>query len=213
MVMYYVHAEAGNDLAEGVSQSQPWRTLSRVRAQAWSPGLVPGDVVLLNSGSTFREGLYIDLARSSGSQTAPIIIQAYGSVSPKPVIQPSNAHAIMLHATKAGRIGLHFIIRGLHLIGNGELAEDGEPLTGLLVYNENSGDIVGLQAADLNIRGFSHAGLQTMRQNACCGYIRDVQIQRVCSSHNPGHIGLLQWTGSGIVLGGTCKGVNPRLTF
>ena len=67
MVMYYVHAEAGNDLAEGVSQSQPWRTLCRVRAQAWSPGLAPGAVVMLNSSSTFREGLYFDLARSSGS--------------------------------------------------------------------------------------------------------------------------------------------------
>ena len=41
MVMYYVHAEAGNDLAEGVSQSQPWRTLCRVRAQAWSPDEFP----------------------------------------------------------------------------------------------------------------------------------------------------------------------------
>lgn len=208
MVTYYVHAEAGDDSASGVRQEAAWRTLGRVQSHAWCPGLLPGDAVCLNSSSVFHESLYIDLTRSSGSACRPITVQAYGDSSSMPVIQPSCTHAIMLHAPKTGQAGLHFTIRGLHLIGNGCLAEDGKPITGLLVYNESPSKIAGLLAADLHIQGFSHAGLQTMRHDRHAGYITDVQVQRVCSNGNPGHAGLLQWTGSGIVLGGACRGVS-----
>lgn len=211
MVTYYVHATAGNDSASGESPRGAWRTLNRVNVQAWCPGLLPGDTVLLNSTSSFEDGLYVDLTHSSGSASMPITIQAYGDDTSAPVIRARCKHAILLHAPAAGRAGLNFVIRGLRLLGNGELDQDGKLITGLLVYHENSGEIAGLQAVDLNIQGFSHAGFQTMRSNDRCGHITDVQLQRVCSNNNPGHTGLLQWTGSGIVLGGVCRGVGFEL--
>ena len=213
MATYYVHATAGDDSASGQSPRDPWRTLSRVNAQAWSPGLLPGDTVLLNSSSSFDDGLYVDLTHSSGSSSVPITIQAYGDDSSVPVIRSKRKHAILLHAPAVGQAGLNFAIRRLHLMGNGELGQDGKPITGLLVYQENSGELAGLQAVDLVIEGFSHAGFQTMRRNDRCGFITDVKVQRVCSNNNPGHTGLLQWTGSGIVLGGVCRGVSFKLVL
>ena len=102
------------------------------------------------------------------------------------------------------------------LIRNAELAEDGVPLTGLLVHDRNARDIVQSQAADLNIRGCSHHGMPA-RWPSNNEIRRWLWVHERCA--NTGSLqqpqswapilGLLQWTGSEIVLGGSCKGVTP----
>ncbi|MFC2165498.1 right-handed parallel beta-helix repeat-containing protein [Acidobacteriota bacterium] len=70
---YYVNASLGNDLNNGRSKTQAWRTLERIRTQS----LKPGDTVLLKRGELWREHLALD--KSSGSPDMPITIGAYGS--------------------------------------------------------------------------------------------------------------------------------------
>ena len=72
---YYVSA-SGNDSANGLSSSTPWKTLSKVNAEF--ERLLPGDRILFNRGDTFYGTLIIS---KSGSSAGSITIGAYGSGS------------------------------------------------------------------------------------------------------------------------------------
>ena len=76
---YYV-SSTGNDSANGLSSSTPWKTISKVNAEF--SRLLPGDRVLFNKGDTFYGTLTIS---RSGSSSSPITLGAYGSGS-NPVI-------------------------------------------------------------------------------------------------------------------------------
>lgn len=65
---------AGSDANEGTSTSAPWRTLARVD----SARPLPGDRVHLLGGARFNEPL-APFAGTSGTSTAPITFDSYGS--------------------------------------------------------------------------------------------------------------------------------------
>ncbi len=67
---YYV-SNQGNDDNDGRSPTKPWRTIARVKAQAFKPG----DVVLLERGDAWRE----QLVPSSGSEQGYVRYGAYGT--------------------------------------------------------------------------------------------------------------------------------------
>ena len=69
---YYVNSVSGNDLADGKTAQTPWKNLSKVNALT----LQPGNVINLGCGSVWSEQLSI---RHSGTEQAPIVVQAYGS--------------------------------------------------------------------------------------------------------------------------------------
>ena len=75
---YYVDASGGSDLVDGLSQTAAWKTLAKVNGSAF----LPGDVVLLKRGETWRESLVVP---SSGAAGNPIRIDAYGT-GPAPAI-------------------------------------------------------------------------------------------------------------------------------
>jgi hypothetical protein len=82
---YYVSASGGNDSYNGLSESQPFRTLAKVN----SLSLLPGDRVLFKCGDTWRaEQLVIS---HSGNEGAPILFGAYpdGCANP-PVLSGSK---------------------------------------------------------------------------------------------------------------------------
>ncbi|MGW0806076.1 choice-of-anchor Q domain-containing protein [Nonomuraea sp. NPDC002799] len=78
--VYYVDAVNGKDSAAGTSAATAWKTLTK----ASTAPLVPGSTLLLSRGSTWK-GQQLDLTRS-GSATAPIVVDAYGTATAKPVI-------------------------------------------------------------------------------------------------------------------------------
>jgi hypothetical protein len=82
---YYVSASGGNDSYNGLSESQPFRTLAKVN----SLSLLPGDRVLFKCGDTWRaEQLVIS---HSGNEGAPILFGAYpDGCANLPVLSGSN---------------------------------------------------------------------------------------------------------------------------
>ncbi|MBM2818296.1 MAG: Beta helix protein, partial [Parcubacteria group bacterium] len=76
---YYIDP-SGNDSNDGLSQSTPWKTISKINSKTFSPG----DNILFKKGGVWKEGITMYLG-SSGTVSNPIIISAYGAGS-KPVI-------------------------------------------------------------------------------------------------------------------------------
>ncbi len=94
---YYIDSAGGNDSNNGLSESTPWRTLSKVSNKTT---FQPGDRILLKCGSVFTGANIPDGGRSdgpfilasSGAAGNPIIIGSYGE-GPKPIINGNGAYA------------------------------------------------------------------------------------------------------------------------
>lgn len=71
---YYVSTLRGKDSNDGMSEGKPFYSLRKINEL----NLKPGDKVLLECGSVFKNG-YIHLYGQSGSEAAPIVIDQYGS--------------------------------------------------------------------------------------------------------------------------------------
>ena len=78
---YYLSSSTGNDNNNG-SQTQPWKTLSKIS----NTTLGPGDTVYFKKGDTFR-GHYV--VNGSGTKGNPITFTSYGSGN-QPIIRGSN---------------------------------------------------------------------------------------------------------------------------
>lgn len=75
---YFVDANAGDDAHAGTSPAQAFRTLAHAAGVAYAPG----DRLFLARGSLFREQL---MWTRSGTESAPIVIGAYGT-GPAPIV-------------------------------------------------------------------------------------------------------------------------------
>ncbi|MFN8240009.1 MAG: Ig-like domain-containing protein [Bacteroidales bacterium] len=74
---YYV-SSAGNDAADGLTKSTPWKTLGKINGTTF----VPGDSILFRRGDVWRDQL---LVHNSGNSSKYITYGAYGS-GPNPKI-------------------------------------------------------------------------------------------------------------------------------
>lgn len=83
MTTYYVDATAGNDSANGTSESTPWKTLDRALSNASYAKLADGDIVKLKRGEVWREQFRLDWTRVNDG--AHVKLDAYGSGA-KPII-------------------------------------------------------------------------------------------------------------------------------
>jgi hypothetical protein len=72
---YYVSSSTGNDASAGTSPNTAWATLAHVNAQTFQPG----DAVLFKRGDVWNESL---APPSSGTQSNPIVFDAYGVGAP-----------------------------------------------------------------------------------------------------------------------------------
>lgn len=79
---YYIDAENGSDLNPGTSSSAPWKTLDKVNQLK----LLPGDSVLLKSGSIFLGHLNIS---AKGTLEHPVFFGKYGGET-KPIINAAG---------------------------------------------------------------------------------------------------------------------------
>lgn len=71
---YYVSSSLGNDSNSGLSESSPWRTLTKVNSVTFRPG----DRILFKVGDTFFGSISV---KSSGTSSARISYEYYGSGS------------------------------------------------------------------------------------------------------------------------------------
>ena len=78
---YYLSSSTGNDSNDG-SQTQPWKTLSKIS----NTTLGPGDTVYFKKGDTFRGHFVVD---GSGTEQSPITFTSYGNGS-QPIISGSD---------------------------------------------------------------------------------------------------------------------------
>jgi len=70
---YYV-SSTGNDFSNGLSESTPWKTISKLNSAL--SGMKPGDRILFKRGDVFYGSLNITC---SGTKTNPIVFGAYGT--------------------------------------------------------------------------------------------------------------------------------------
>ena len=78
---YYLSSSTGNDNSDG-SQTQPWKTLSKIS----NTTLGPGDTVYFKKGDTFRGHFVVD---GSGTEQSPITFTSYGNGN-QPIISGSD---------------------------------------------------------------------------------------------------------------------------
>ena len=81
--VYYVDSAAGRDTNDGITPATAWQTLAKVNAATFQPG----NAVCFKAGGTWTGQL---APRSSGSATAPFVIDQYGTGN-KPRIAAGTA--------------------------------------------------------------------------------------------------------------------------
>ena len=79
---YYVDSAAGNDSNPGTSPASAWKTLAKVNSTTF----LPGDRILLRSGSVWRGQLW---PKGSGREGQPIVLDTYGG-GVRPMINGSG---------------------------------------------------------------------------------------------------------------------------
>ena len=85
---YFFSTLRGNDNNDGRSANTPWRTLRKMQEISF----IPGTHILLERGSVF-ENEYLHLAGISGTDSDPIVVDAYGDNKNLPIIH-ANGHGL-----------------------------------------------------------------------------------------------------------------------
>jgi hypothetical protein len=140
---YYVDSARGDDAALGTSPASAWRSIEKVN----NARLLPGDRVLLRSGSRWSGQLTI---RSSGAAGKPLVIDRYGR-GPLPRIDAEGRteNAVFLHNVE------HVELRNLELTNTGAevavrrgayvLLDDFGPARGIVLSGLYVHDVNGTQ--------------------------------------------------------------------
>lgn len=128
---YYVSA-AGSDGNPGTSSLAPWKSLAKVNSAV----LGPGDTVSFRRGDTWAGGI---VANQSGTATAPVTLNGYGSGSAPVITGGKSGNCIRIN-------GSYTVVDGLRAVSCGYA---GISITGDRNTVRNSsaaGNAVGLKA-------------------------------------------------------------------
>lgn len=164
--IYYVDANEGNDDADGLSSTTPWKSLAKVE----STFLNQGDQVLLKKGSIFKESLYLKVIPQNTTSITKLstygegenpIIDAEGKESfdlmifNTPYIEVSNLTFTHSNVDPASTTTTSYIMRGLYY-----QAEDMGEVKHLELRNLIFRDILGNSGSnDGNLFAKRSAGL------------------------------------------------------
>lgn len=118
---YYVSSSLGDDLYDGLSEGEPFATISKVNGL----DLQPGDQVLFKCGDTWNaEQLVLS---QSGTSSAPIVFGSYpAGCANKPVF--SGSQPISGWVSYSGNIYQATLNNGVFPLGINQLFRDGERL-------------------------------------------------------------------------------------
>lgn len=133
---YYVSSQTGLDTNTGTSEQAAWKSLEKVN----SGHFVPGDHILLQAGSHWQSALTIP---SSGSSTAPIIVDRYGD-GPLPRIDAGDVAENALTIVNVEYVQ----VRNLELTNHGKSAA---VRRGVLIAADNIGTLHRTVVSDLYI--------------------------------------------------------------
>ena len=145
--IYYVDASAtGNNSANGLSPSTPWKTITKVNGSTFQPG----DQILFAGGQTFTGTLsFTSSSWPSATPSNPVTIGSYGTG--RATISSGAANGFINWNTSA------FHLRDLNFLGNGT-----GDVTG--VYNNyeaaGAGKLQYLRFTNLDITGYGKHGLE-----------------------------------------------------
>lgn len=103
-VTYFVSA-AGSDSNAGTSGTAPWKTLAKVNATVLSPG----DTVSFRKGDTWTGGV---VTSQSGTSTAPITLNAYGSGNAPTITGGKSGNCIRINGNYTTVDGLNGVACG-----------------------------------------------------------------------------------------------------
>ena len=101
---YYVSA-AGNDSSPGTSSAAPWKSLTKVNSAV----LKPGDTVSFRKGDTWTGGI---VTAQSGTSTAPIILNGYGTGNTPIVTGGKSGNCIRINGNYTTVDGLNGVSCG-----------------------------------------------------------------------------------------------------
>ena len=203
---YYVDSESGSDSNSGGGVLDAWQTMKKLTGYGWQPGFQPGDTIYLNG--TFTDYLWIQLDLSHGSPGSPL---RFTSTDPsnRAIIKPAKQHGINVYSWLVAAGG-DIEIDNLVVIGDGHLDEkNGQTTNGIFIYHDAPGDISNFYIHDVEVSGFSDAGIFSYRYNESnhTGVIRNITVENSVVHHNPGYP---QWphpSGNGVVLSGLVGGL------
>lgn len=172
---YYIDAANGNDENDGMSEEKAWKTLDKVDELS----LKEGDKVLLKAGCTWNlEKEPFEVKNAEGSKENPVIIGKYGE-GDNPVINGNgNPWQTDVKAPKQDVAAVHIYnskyitIQDLEVTNlesdAADLQKDGAVyeqskylLTGILVENEDAGDLPGVVIKDNyvhDVNGYMNGG-------------------------------------------------------
>jgi len=183
--VYYVNSATGNDAANGLTPSTPWKTLTKVSNVAYTAnGFKAGDQIWLTG--TFTQQLYIDYARSYGSAANPIVITTAPTAPSPAVIRVSRLSAISLYSTAGSNLGIR--ISNLHLIGDNTTTTAGKTTGGVFLWHSSASAVTGLFIDKVVASGFTEGGIVTGRDTATAGWITDVTVTDTLAYGNPGEL-------------------------
>ncbi|HTH27851.1 MAG TPA: right-handed parallel beta-helix repeat-containing protein [Sphingobium sp.] len=137
---YHVDATRGDDGNDGLSGETAWKSLARLRDQA----LMPGDRVLLATGSVWREPLVI---RRSGVEGAPISFSPMGD-GPRPRIDAGGVAENAIEIVNAEYVS----VSGLEITNS---ASEPAIRRGVLIAADDVGVVRGITVSDLYIHDVS----------------------------------------------------------
>lgn len=101
---YYVSA-AGSDSNAGTSSAAPWKSLAKVGLAV----LKPGDTVSFRRGDTWTGGI---VTAQSGTSTAPITLNSYGTGNPPTVTGGKSGNCIRINGSYTTVDGLRAVACG-----------------------------------------------------------------------------------------------------
>ena len=141
---YYVDSEKGNDLSDGLSEKNAWKSLDKVNSKTFHPG----DKLLLKCGSVFSGQL---TPKGSGTPDQPIIIDFYGNIGDE--YGMNNRPRINAEGKTQSALYLFNVqnwdIRNLELTNTGSEREPGR--SGVHIHMKNFGEAKNIRLAHLFI--------------------------------------------------------------
>ncbi|MFD0959960.1 carbohydrate binding domain-containing protein [Paenibacillus chungangensis] len=132
---YYVDATAGSDSNNGTSTASPWKTLTKVNSMTFQPG----DTIFLKKGEAWTGRLW---PKGSGSQGAPITIDAYGTGNAPHINGNGQESAVYLYNQQ------YWEIKNLEITNNNGTSSR---RLGIYVVNEDAGTLEHIHIVGNNV--------------------------------------------------------------
>jgi hypothetical protein len=208
---YYVDSATGSDYNPGTSPSAPWKSVNKTNDFGWQPGFQPGDTVYFNG--FFEDALWIQLDKSHGAPGLPLRFTSLSASAPA-TIAPHFDHGFNVYSWLVQAQGF-ITIDNIVFVGDGQLdAKNGQTCSGVFIYHDAPGDISDFVVDSVDVSGFSEAGFFSFRYNesGATGVIRNITVTNSVFHDNPGYLGIMRPSGSGVVMSGVVGAVVRNVT-